>query len=229
MKTTINNWRNKNKEKVKLQKKRTRVRKYLINNNILPKLDICPNDEQKLILEQISNNDFSYYENFKLNKKNKELKKDGLRKSRIIYELRTIGLLPPVGDDLNNIQKEIIDKIDNKIPIKKIIKEYCHLVIPEYILWYRIKEKCGNKNSNITIDDIIISTYCPYLGVKLLTNPDERNSPNYFSIDRIDSSKGYVKGNIQIISRLANTMKNNATISQLIIFAENILKIHKSK
>ena len=35
------------------------------------------------------------------------------------------------------------------------------------------------------------------------------------SIDRKDSSKGYVKGNVAIISRRANLLKNNATIAEL--------------
>ena len=34
-------------------------------------------------------------------------------------------------------------------------------------------------------------------------------------IDRIDSSKGYVKGNVRVISKRANTLKNNATIEEL--------------
>ncbi len=44
------------------------------------------------------------------------------------------------------------------------------------------------------------------------------------SIDKIIPSKGYVKGNIQVISYMANRMKNNANPRELVRFAEWILK-----
>lgn len=92
------------------------------------------------------------------------------------------------------------------------------------------KKRALKKNLDFNIDveyvvkKLIETNYiCPYLGVKF----EKRNSDYVLSIDRIDPTKGYVKGNIEITSRLANTMKNKATNSQLIRFAENILKIKK--
>ena len=92
------------------------------------------------------------------------------------------------------------------------------------------KKRAFKKNLDFNIDveylikKLIETNYmCPYLGVKF----EKRNSDYVLSIDRIDPTKGYVKGNIEITSRLANTMKNKATNSQLMIFAENILKIKK--
>lgn len=76
---------------------------------------------------------------------------------------------------------------------------------------------------NIDISDVTIPEYCPYLKVpitnivgegRILTNP---------SIDRIDSSKGYIKGNVEVISLMANMMKTNATRQQLTEFAREVI------
>jgi hypothetical protein len=99
---------------------------------------------------------------------------------------------------------------------------------PESQILYRAKFNAKERNYdfNLTIEDINIPERCPYLDVLIETDLSKNNSDNYYSIDRIDSTKGYVKGNVQIISRLANTMKNKATKKQLILFSKNILKMY---
>lgn len=76
---------------------------------------------------------------------------------------------------------------------------------------------------NIDEDDIVIPEICPILEVPIIvgTKGEYEYSP---SIDRIDNSKGYIKGNIQIISKKANSMKNSATSTELITFCKNILR-----
>ena len=76
---------------------------------------------------------------------------------------------------------------------------------------------------DITKEDIIIPGMCPILKIPIIKsfNSTTKNSP---SLDRIDSTKGYVKGNVQVISLRANTLKNNATIEEL----EAVLKCLKN-
>lgn len=44
------------------------------------------------------------------------------------------------------------------------------------------------------------------------------------SIDRIDSSKGYTKDNVQLVTMAANQMKNDLTLDELIVMCSNIMK-----
>lgn len=75
---------------------------------------------------------------------------------------------------------------------------------------------------NITVEDLVIPKLCPVLGEPIdRTAPRSRLSP---TIDRIDNSKGYIKGNVTVISHQANTWKSNMTINdmqKLITYMEN--------
>ena len=92
------------------------------------------------------------------------------------------------------------------------------------------KIKFRNKDTefSIKLEDLEVVEYCPLLNIKLdYTVGSGRKNWNSVSIDRIDNNKGYIPGNVWIISKLANTMKNCASIEDLITFSENSLKIFK--
>lgn len=66
---------------------------------------------------------------------------------------------------------------------------------------------------NIDSSDIIIPEVCPVLGIPIFkTNNQCRD--NSASLDRIDNSKGYVKGNVCVISFRANQLKNCGTLEE---------------
>lgn len=78
---------------------------------------------------------------------------------------------------------------------------------------------------DITHEDVVVPEFCPYLGIKLMPFSDW-SSP---SLDKIVPELGYVKGNIQVISTKANTMKNNATQDELVRFAQAVLKMNTGR
>lgn len=78
---------------------------------------------------------------------------------------------------------------------------------------------------SITADDIEMPVRCPYLGIELQYGNEEIGD-NSASLDRVDSSRGYVTGNIQTVSFLANKMKSHATNDQLVAFARATLARH---
>lgn len=67
---------------------------------------------------------------------------------------------------------------------------------------------------DITVEDIVIPEHCPVLGIPLQTNEGlaRDNSP---SLDKIVPERGYVKGNIIVISNRANRIKYDATVDEL--------------
>lgn len=109
---------------------------------------------------------------------------------------------------------------------RKIGKNY-RTMNPEKHLYWLAKSRAKRKNVdfNLTPKDIVIPERCPYLGILLKPTTKRGESRNQTcSLDRIDNTKGYVRGNVEVISWQANTMKNNATPEQLVSFAWEILK-----
>lgn len=98
----------------------------------------------------------------------------------------------------------------NKIAAEKYVKEKKEN--PEKLMLKRIKVKAKQKGIpfNLEEKDIIIPKYCPFLGLELKMNNGiiNDNSP---TLDKIEPSLGYVKGNIQVISAKANAMKYTAS------------------
>lgn len=58
------------------------------------------------------------------------------------------------------------------------------------------------------------------LGMKLKINRNNSSRDSSATIDRLNPNLGYIKGNIAVISNLANRIKSNAT-------AEQIEKVYK--
>lgn len=88
----------------------------------------------------------------------------------------------------------------------------------EKVLLKKAKHRAKQKGLefNIDITDIFIPEICPALGIPIHKNSDDtRYNDNSPSLDRIDVKRGYVKGNVKVISFRANTLKNNANTEEL--------------
>jgi hypothetical protein len=76
------------------------------------------------------------------------------------------------------------------------------------------RAKASGLPFDLTIDDIVIPTMCPVLNKPMVSA----------SLDRKDNDKGYVKGNVFVISLEANQKKRDSSIADL----EAILAYMKS-
>ena len=76
------------------------------------------------------------------------------------------------------------------------------------------KAKQRGLDFNIDETDIPLPEKCPILGITLQRGKGTVRSFSP-SVDRIDNTRGYVKGNVVVISAKANSMKQDATLDQL--------------
>lgn len=79
---------------------------------------------------------------------------------------------------------------------------------------------------NIKVEDLEIPDECPYLGTFLTNIRNHGRVKTNMSVERKDPTKGYVKGNVEVISDLANRMKQDASIAELVDFAHSIIQYY---
>ncbi len=95
-----------------------------------------------------------------------------------------------------------------------------------YQLYLRAKDRAATKKLPCDIrflDMPLMPDVCPVLGIPLIVNKGnfgpKSGSP---SLDRIDNSEGYVKGNLRIISHRANTLKRDASSDELALVLNDL-------
>ena len=86
-------------------------------------------------------------------------------------------------------------------------------------LYNHIKGSANKRGIKFTItmcdlNDLSFPLTCPILDIPLIWNRG-RADDNSYSIDRINSSKGYEAGNIVVISNRANRLKSDATLEEM--------------
>ena len=134
----------------------------------------------------------------------------------------------------NNYYTHKPRKIFNTLDLKER-KEVARLKIEAYrrqnplkyiLANARARAKRENILFNLVEADLILPTHCPILGMELVyggSGISEKGygaSPNAASLDRIDGKKGYVKGNVSIISWKANRAKCQLSVDDIIRMAE---------
>lgn len=101
-----------------------------------------------------------------------------------------------------------------------------HRKDPRKVMLVHAKARAAKNNLdfNIDYDDIIVPKKCPLLGIPLFVS-DKKVGSNSPTIDRIICSKGYVKGNVLVISHKANCAKNSLTLKELEVLVKNLKRV----
>lgn len=98
---------------------------------------------------------------------------------------------------------------------------------------YLSRLKYRGKEVTISLEDLVEQWrlqkgICPYSGEALfLAIKDSGWKSSSASIDRIDSSKGYIKGNIQWVHKRVNSMKSDMPEEDFLLWCEKITQNRK--
>lgn len=147
-----------------------------------------------------------------------EENKDKLKKSSTDYY---VSNKEKVLENVRNYRETNRDTIQEKG------REYYRRKIKNRMLnAARARAKKKQIEFDLTEDDFDIPEKCPLLNTELFIAEGRKsvkdNSP---SLDRIDPSKGYIKGNVWVVSHRANTIKSNAYVEEVELLVKNWRKI----
>lgn len=87
---------------------------------------------------------------------------------------------------------------------------------PKFLIYHaRSRARKADLAFDITVDDLVWPKRCPVFGFDLDYSASTTFVPNAPSLDRLDSNKGYVKGNVRVVSWRANELKRNASVQEI--------------
>jgi len=88
---------------------------------------------------------------------------------------------------------------------------------PEYDVWVAAKYRAKRLGVLFDLDlrDVVIPDKCPVLGIPLTSSTSGKAVASSPSLDRMIPEKGYVRGNVFVISYRANVLKNDATLDEI--------------
>lgn len=94
---------------------------------------------------------------------------------------------------------------------RKEVRDYAWSLSPEHYCWLAARNRCRKSGLEFTIqvEDIPkLERFCPITGLEMFRNEGghKDNSP---TLDRIDTTKGYIPGNVRLISYKANRWKSD--------------------
>lgn len=102
---------------------------------------------------------------------------------------------------------------------------------PEKVILVRTRARAKRLGLefDLELEDVCIPDVCPVLGIPIVCGKTGRKGPrqNSPSIDRLNPAKGYIKGNVRVVSNRANTLKNNASLQELELVMKDLRKLAK--
>ena len=140
-----------------------------------------------------------------------------IEKDKYVFNRRSTRICKKVGRP-----RKYPELIGPPKPTRKLFKP---VTVQEKWIARSKGNKKGKYRRELSVDyyKTLLVTHCPLLEIELSYDLYDNNvtPENYATLDKIDPKKGYVVGNVQIVSYRANTLKNSATLDELKLIVKN--------
>lgn len=102
--------------------------------------------------------------------------------------------------------------------VPELFDAYCRLKFRQTLSVVQNKSKQEGIEFDLEVDDLSpFPLNCPVMNTPIdYFKKGQGGSNNSPSLDRINPTKGYIKGNVRVISQRANRLKQDATVSDAI-------------
>jgi hypothetical protein len=149
--------------------------------------------------------------------------KSWLKQHRRLVSKDDVRLILGIPPKSRKPQADIIVDFETKWGVKPDALKIADLLRMEKFLAFkrrRVSDHTSNYQGvpfNVRFKDIAFPKYCPITKVELdyTSHPRGKVPRNAATFDRVINSKGYVKGNVRVVSQHANFMKQNSTVKNL--------------
>ena len=163
-----------------------------------------------------------------LEEKRKYRQRADVKVQRREYRIKTLGRTKEYRERSKDKLRENAQAyyVENKSRMLKYSKKYSEGFVGRYSSW---KGKARRRNLAWGVTKEYLRTLpatCRYTGEELTF---ERNKPNTISLDRIDSSKGYIEGNVCFCSTPINLMKSTHTEEEFFEFCRRVASHQETK
>ena len=163
----------------------------------------------------------------KFNKKYRKKNKEILNRNTRLWRKKNKKRVKKTNDEYYKKHGERLKKEQNKREAMYRKTKKLDFNYRKNKLFWSAKHRAKIKKLkfNITQNDVVFPKVCSVLGIKI-DYKGKRNAYNIPSLDRINPKKGYVKGNVRVISNRANFLKNNANSAELLKVAKDLKKFN---
>jgi len=150
-----------------------------------------------------------------------------MERNRELYRKRYAANANGLGDKVRaNHHTRWDDPHYREMKKRQYVKRWESDWVGQALIQVRSRAKKNGIVFDLTRDDIQLPDKCPIFGTPLIKGVGRltNDSP---SIDRINPARGYVRGNVVVVSNRANSMKREATIEDLkrmVAFYENLIQ-----